>query len=171
MRPTSLTALLAGGALTLTLSLALASFPSGPAPMAHAAGGEAAPCMPSGSRTPGVHPIFEFGRDGGNIRPTRVSVFGDGAIRYQGVTPIITTYRIHPAAVLGLERLAQAEGFNTMPQLIRESHWLPDVGTLYVSIYQGCDATARTVRAQGTVASPAFTELFYTLSAATGLQI
>jgi hypothetical protein len=152
------------GALIVTLALSPAA-----APVARAAR-SAAPCMPAGYGTAGATPVIAFGHTGGNIRPTRVAIYSDGTITYQGGRPLSTSYHIQPAAVLGLERLAQAEGFSTMPQLIKSPHWLPDFGFEFITVRAGCSTTTTTVRSQG-LGSGGFSELYATLAAATALQI
>ncbi|HWE62755.1 MAG TPA: hypothetical protein VHB98_13660, partial [Chloroflexota bacterium] len=142
----------------------------GGAGMAQGAGRAAAPCMPAGYGAPGATPVFIFGHMGGNIRPTRIAIYSDGTITYQGGRPLSTSYHIRPAAVLGLERLAQAEGVSTMPSLIKAPHWLPDFGTNYITVRAGCSAKVTTIRAQGSV-SGGFSELYYTLAAATAAQL
>ncbi len=127
----------------------------------------ALPCIPAG-HGPGVAPSLSFGRNGGNIRPLRVDIYGDGTITYQGATPIATSYTISPEAVLGLQRLADAEGFWKLPAVITGTHVLPDIATLSISVRAGCAATVKTVQAHGGQLA-GFTELYDTLSAAAGL--
>lgn len=151
--------------------LAVASVPAFSA--VHAAQGAAraaAPCMPAAYGAPGATPVIIFGHRGGNIRPTRVSIYSDGTITYQGGRPLSTSYRIQPIAVLGLERLAQAEGFSSMPRLIKAKDWLPDFGLTYITVRAGCSATTTTVQSQGQVAG-GYAELYATLAAATALQM
>jgi hypothetical protein len=157
--------LLGAGGLVATLAL----LGTGPY-STHGAARAAAPCIPAGYGAPGATPVISFGHTGGNIRPTKVAIYSDGTITYQGGRPLSTSYHIQPAAVQGLERLAQAEGFATMPALIKSPHWLPDFGFNFISIRAGCSATVQTVRAQGQVTG-GFSELYATLAAATGLQM
>jgi hypothetical protein len=168
MHTIRLQSLLAAGLLTGTLALGLLSprLAHGAAtPAAHAA----ASCMPAGYGTPGATPVFVFGHQGGNFRPSRVAIYSDGTITYQGGTPLSTSFKILPPAVLGLERLAQAEGFSTLPPLIKSPHWLPDFGNFFITVRAGCSGTVTTVRAQGNVGG-GFTELYDTLTAATAMQ-
>jgi hypothetical protein len=72
-----------------------------------------------------------------------------------------------PDAVLGLQRLAQAEGFNTWPKVIKSTKLMPDSASLYITIRAGCSPATRTVTLQPGAQLPAFTELFDTLLAAT----
>jgi hypothetical protein len=128
----------------------------------------AAPCMPAG-HGPGVIPAIAFGRKLGNILPFSVAVYADGNITYKGITPAATHYAIRPDAVLGLERLAAAEGFATWPTTIAAGHMMPDAATLFITLRAGCSTTTRTVNLQGGAEQPSFNELFYTLEAATAL--
>ncbi len=127
-----------------------------------------APCIPAG-HGPGVIPAISFGRKFGNILPFSVAVYADGTIAYKGVTPAVTHYAISLEAVLGLERLATAEGFATWPDTITATRGLPDVATLFVTLRAGCSTSTRTVNLQGGASLPAFNELFATLQAATAL--
>jgi hypothetical protein len=128
----------------------------------------AAPCIPAG-HGPGVIPAISFGRKLGNVRPFSVAVYADGTIAYTGITPAVTHYAIGTEAVLGLERLAMAEGFASWPGLITATRGLPDVATLFVTLRAGCSSSTRTVNLQGGASLPAFSELFATLQAATAL--
>jgi hypothetical protein len=157
--------LLGAGALAATVALA------GPGPRgAQGATRMAAPCMPAGYGTPGATPVISFGHSGGNIRPSKIAIYSNGTIIYQGANPLSTSYHILPEAVLGLQRLAQAEGFASMPSLIKAPHWLPDFGFTFISIRAGCSSATQTVKAQG-MGSGNFTELYATLAAATALQV
>ncbi|HEY8286785.1 MAG TPA: hypothetical protein VIJ28_20530 [Chloroflexota bacterium] len=125
------------------------------------------PCIPAG-HGPGDTPSINFGRSGGNIRPMTVNIYGDGTITYQGAVPALTNYAITPEAVLGLQRLATAEGFWTMPSVITGTHVLPDLATLSITVRAGCAATTKAVQARGGQLG-GFTELYDTLGAATVL--
>lgn len=125
------------------------------------------PCIPAG-HGPGTVPSISFGRSGGNIRPMQVNIYGDGTISYQGATPISAHYAIAPEAVLGLQRLADAEGFWKLPATITGTHVLPDFATLSITIRAGCSSTTKTVKARGSQLA-GFAELYDTLTAAAGL--
>ena len=114
-------------------------------------------------------PAIRFGRGGGNIRPMAVTIADSGAISYDGANPVTTTYTISPAAVQGLERLAGAEGFWSMPQMTSAPGVLPDIATQFITMRLGCSATTYTVRVHGD-SLPAFTELYDTLTAAAGIS-
>ncbi len=136
---------------------------------AHSAAPAAAglPCIPAG-HGPGDIPSISFGRSGGNIRPTQVKIYGDGTVTYKGVTPPVASYSIAPEAVLGLQRLADAEGFLTMPALITGGQVLPDEATLSITVRAGCTTMTKNVKAHGSQLG-GFTELYDTLSAAVAL--
>lgn len=125
-----------------------------------------APCIPAG-HGPSAIASIAFGRKGGNIRPMRISIYGDGTISYAGGAPISQSYTILPAAVQGLQRLAAAEGFNSWPSQIKSSRLFPDSASLFVTIRYGCSTSTRTVTLQPGAQSPAFSELYDTLLAAT----
>ena len=125
------------------------------------------PCIPAG-HGPSDTPSISFGRSGGNIRPMKVNIYGDGTITYQGAAPALTQYAITPEAVLGLQRLANAEGFWTLPSVITGTQVLPDLATLSITVRAGCAPTTKTVQARGGQLG-GFTELYDTLSAATAL--
>ncbi|HVC83426.1 MAG TPA: hypothetical protein VNL35_23295 [Chloroflexota bacterium] len=125
------------------------------------------PCIPAGHGS-GDTPSISFGRSGGNIRPMKVNIYGDGTITYQGAAPALAQYAITPEAVLGLQRLANAEGFWTLPSVITGPHVLPDFAALSITVRAGCAATTKTVQARGGQLG-GFTELYDTLSAATAL--
>jgi hypothetical protein len=128
----------------------------------------AAPCIPAGHGSKDI-PAIAFGRRGGNIRPMQVLIYGDGTIRYQGAAPISPTYSISSLAVLGLQRLARAEGFYSMPPLIANPKHLPDFATLFITIRAGCATQTTTVRSNGGQAAGGFDELYATLTAAVAL--
>ena len=113
-------------------------------------------------------PAIRFGRGGGNIRPMTVTIADSGAISYDGASPVTTAYVISPAAVQGLERLAGAEGFWSMPQMTATPGVLPDIATRFITMRLGCSATTYTARVRGSVA--AFDELYDTLTAAAGIS-
>jgi hypothetical protein len=128
------------------------------------------PCIPAG-HGPATIPAIAFGRSGGNIRPMEVDIYGDGTIAYQGAaSPLTTTYTILPLAVLGLQHLAQAEGFWSMPAVITSTHVLPDVASLFITVRAGCSTTTHTVRVRGGQ-SGGFMELYDTLLASVAIPV
>jgi hypothetical protein len=127
-----------------------------------------APCIPAG-HGPSTIPAISFGRTGGNIRPLTVLVYGDGTVAYQGSAQGSPGYSVRPDAVLGLQRLAQAEGFATWPAKFKSSHFFPDSATLFVTIRAGCSTATKTVKMQPGANQPQFIELWDTLLAASGL--
>ena len=122
-------------------------------------------CLPAG-RAAGGSPAIVFGRRGGNILPMQVAIYGDGTITYRGGRPLSTTFTMLPDAVAGLERLATAEGFWTMPPKVGSSHVLPDLATLYITVRQGCSTVTKTVSGRGGPLG-GFGELYDVLLAAT----
>ena len=96
-----------------------------------------------------------------------LSIYGDGTINYVGANPLSPSFTIRPDAVLGLQRLARAEGFNAWPSMIKSTRLMPDSANLFVTLRAGCSTTTKTVTLQAGANSPAFSELFDTLLAAT----
>ena len=131
----------------------------------------AATSTPRCSTTKGLTgvPAIAFGRAGGNIRPMTVKIFSDGTISYQGALPRVANYGIDSAAVLGLQRLAAAEGFATMPAVTNTPGTLPDIAAQFISVRASCTAATKTVRVHG-LAPAGFAELYATLQAATALS-
>jgi hypothetical protein len=125
-------------------------------------------CTPTGYGAAGAVPPVAFGRTGGNIRPVATQIFGDGTVIYAGSAAAAPTYKIQPDAVLGLKRLAQAEGFASWPATFSGKRLFPDVATLFITIRSGCLATAKTVKVGPGANQPSFVELWDTLMAASG---
>jgi hypothetical protein len=111
-------------------------------------------------------PTFAFGRTGGNIVPFKVSIGKDGRVTATG--PVNVTGTGSPLSLPlrnGLAKLAQAEGFFSMPALISCGGVNPDVAGRFVTVAAG--GKSRTVTEHGTC-KPAFEELYAVLSAAVG---
>jgi hypothetical protein len=111
-------------------------------------------------------PTFAFGRTGGNIVPFTVKVGRDGRVTTSG--PVHVTATDAPLVLPlrnGLARLAQAEGFFSMPALISCGGVHPDVAGRFVTVTAG--GKTRTVTAHGSC-KPAFEELYAVVSAAVG---
>ncbi len=126
-------------------------------PLAVLAGGTASRQSP---------PTFAFGRSGGNIIPFRVSIGTNGRVAVSG--PVTVTATNGPLSLPlrnGLAKLAQAEGFFSMPTLVSCAGINPDVAGRFVTVTAG--GKSRTVTARGTC-KPAFEELYAVLSAAVG---
>jgi hypothetical protein len=128
-----------------------------------------APCIPAGHDATAI-PSIAFGRKGGNMRPLTVKIYGDGTVTYAGATPVSTGYAVKPDAVLGLWRLADAEGFATWPTVFKGSTMTSDSASLFVTIRAGCSTTTKTVTMRPGANQPGFWELYDTLTAAAGLS-
>jgi hypothetical protein len=126
-------------------------------------------CTPTGYGAAGSVPPVAYGRTGGNIRPLATQIFGDGTVIYAGSAAAAPSYKIQPEAVLGLKRLALAEGFPGWPATFSGKHFFPDAATLFITIRSGCLAAAKTVKLGPGANQPAFVELWDTLMAASGL--
>jgi hypothetical protein len=135
---------------------------------ASANGNLSSPCIPAG-HGPGAIPSIAFGRTGGNIRPLTVNLYGDGTVAYKGAVAPASGYTVRPDAVLGLKRLAGAEGFSTWPRVITSSKLFPDSASLFITIRAGCETTTKTVIMRPGANQPGFQELWDTFSAAAGL--
>lgn len=117
---------------------------------------------------PGAAPpvLILFGREGGNMRPLRVTIDAAGTVAAGypaggGRTPI----HLSKDALDGLLRLAVAEGFPTMPARMI-GRGLPDIGGRYITIRTG--GVLKTVHVRY-LRDPAFDQLYAVLSAAAGL--
>lgn len=111
-------------------------------------------------------PSFAFGRVGGNIMPFTVRIGRDGRLATTGAVQLAK-----PDAVLsvplrnGLAKLARAEGFFTMPTLMRCNGVNPDVAGRFVTV--SAAGKTRTVTVRG-ACKPAFEELYAVIAAAAG---
>lgn len=76
-----------------------------------------------------------FGQEMGNIRPFRVTISPNGAVKLTG--PVRTTgtpVGMTRDAISGLVLLAQAEGFRSLPSFTSCPGALPDIATRYIGI-------------------------------------
>jgi hypothetical protein len=111
-------------------------------------------------------PSFAFGRSGGNIIPFTVRIGKDGRVTTSGPVHVTATDAPLVAPLRnGLAKLAQAEGFFSMPALISCSGVNPDVAGRFVTVTAA--GKSRTVTAHG-ACKPAFEELYAVLSASVG---
>ena len=111
-------------------------------------------------------PIFVLGREGGNIRPLKVSIAGDGTVTVSGMA---TSTQLHLSgdALNGLLKLANAEGFFAMPaQMV--GHGLPDIAGRYITIHTSSMTKSVHVRF---VRNAAFDQLYAVLLAAAGVAM
>lgn len=143
MRVVRLSALLAA----VTVALAV--------PLAVLAGG-------SGKRQ--APPRFAFGRAGGNIVPAKVSIGRDGRVTTTGAVKATLTQASLPLRN-GLARLAQAEGFFSMPVFTACPGVNPDVASSFVTV--GAGGKSRTVTVHGSCRAT-FEELYAVLTASVG---
>ena len=112
-------------------------------------------------------PTFAFGRTGGNILPFAVKIGRDGRIVASGPVQVRSAdVPLTLALRNGLATLARAEGFFSMPVLIRCPGVLPDVAGRFVTVL--ASGKMRTVSARGTC-NASFEELYAVLSAVVGL--
>ena len=111
-------------------------------------------------------PSFAFGRAGGSIMPFAVKIGRDGRLTTTGAAQLARPDAVlSPSARNGLAKLAQAEGFFSMPTLVRCSGVNPDVAGRFVTVSAG--AKTRTVTVRGTCKA-AFEELYAVIAAAAG---
>lgn len=107
---------------------------------------------------------ISFGRTGGSIRPFTVTVMNDGRIRvsgpgWSGRTGTTVSLPVRQ----GLLKLAQAEGFFSMPTMRQCPSVLPDIAARFVTI--STVSTTRSVTVRGSCSRP-FEELYAVLNAA-----
>jgi len=107
---------------------------------------------------------FAFGRTGGNIIPFKVTIGKDGRVTTTG-SGHVTLTQASTALRNGLAKLAQAEGFWTMPAFIACPGTNPDVAAHFVTVSAG--GKTRTVTSHGSCRAP-FEELYAVLSASVG---
>src|ERR1051326_4132163 len=111
---------------------------------------------------------FAFGRTGGNILPFSVTIARNGHVTSHGAVKQANPNLTVSADVLrGLLRLAQAEGFFAMPQLIPCSRGLPDIASLFVTVKRS--SGTKTVTVHG-FCKARFNEVYDVLSAVAGVQ-
>ena len=109
-------------------------------------------------------PTFAFGRTGGNIIPFKVTIGRDGRVTTTG-SGHVTLTQASTALRNGLAKLAQVEGFWTLPTFIACTGTNPDVAAHFVTVSAG--GKTRTVTSHGSC-KPAFEELYAVLSASVG---
>jgi hypothetical protein len=151
--------LLPVAALILALIAANAS-----APLSRAA----SPAGPSHRSMAKEGPYFVFGRKGGNIRPFTVSIALDGVVTVSGPVAAREPLTLSRDALGGLLRLAKAEKFFSLPAHIKGGQVLPDVASLYITIYGQTGPT--TVDEHGAV-NRHFDQLYAVLMAVAGVRI
>jgi hypothetical protein len=143
MRVVRISALLAAATVALAV------------PLAVLAGG-------SGKRQ--APPRFVFGRTGGSIAPAKVSIGRDGRVTTLGAVKATLTQASLPLRN-GLAKLAQAEGFFSMPAFTACPGVNPDIASSFVTVAVG--TKSRTVTVHGSCRA-AFEELYAVLAASTG---
>jgi hypothetical protein len=109
-------------------------------------------------------PSLAFGRIGGNIIPAKVTIGRDGRVTTSGGIRVTATSASLPLRN-GLAKLAQAEGFFSLPATIACSGVNPDIASRFVTV--SAAGKTHTVAVHGTC-KPAFEELYAVISAAVG---
>jgi hypothetical protein len=110
------------------------------------------------------HPLFEFGRAGGNIAPFTVAIGADGSVEHSG--PVRLAHpglQLSRTKVRALLATAQAQGFWSLPRRTTCRDALPDFATFYVTIHT--DARTRRVSVHGGC-RPRFSRIYRALAAA-----
>ncbi len=120
--------------------------------------------LAGGSGTRAAPPTFAFGRTGGNIIPAKVTIGKDGRVTPTGGLHT-TLAQASTALRNGLGKLAQAEGFFTLPTSIACPGVNPDVASQFVTA--SVAGKTRTVTVRGACRA-AFNELYAVLSASVG---
>jgi hypothetical protein len=120
--------------------------------------------LAGGSGTHQAPPTFAFGRTGGNVIPAKIAIGRTGRVTTTGAVHATLAQASLPLRN-GLARLAQAEGFFTMPALVTCPGVNPDVAANFVTVSAG--GRTHTVTSHGSC-RPAFEELYAVLSASVG---
>lgn len=82
----------------------------------------------------GSSPVVQFGQYGGNIRPWDASIDAQGNVTSKGITASETRLADLTNALNGLLKLADAEGFWSMPTMTSCPGTNPDVASRYIQI-------------------------------------
>lgn len=109
-------------------------------------------------------PAFVAGREGGNIRPSTVTIYNDGTVSVSGAGAGSNHPQLSKDALDDLMKLARAEGFFTLSARII-GHGLPDVGDRYTTIHSAGGVKTVHVRF---VQNAAFNQLYAVLMAVAG---
>lgn len=109
-------------------------------------------------------PAFVAGREGGNIRPSTVTIYSDGTVSVSGAGAGSSHPQLSKDALDGLMKLARAEGFFTLPGRII-GHGLPDISGRYITIHSA--GSTKTVHVRF-VQNAAFDQLYAVLMAVAG---
>jgi len=160
--------------LALMLALPLQSF----AGTAHATSHpKKTTCKPAKTAKPKAHKPagltagqndITFGIRGGNIQTWTATIAGDGTVTTTGWEKSRNAKLMEAQPALnGLFKLADAEGFFTMPQVTSCSGTNPDVATRYISMDSG--SGSRQVAVHGTCVQ-GFNELYAVLANEVDLQ-
>jgi hypothetical protein len=110
---------------------------------------------------------FTFGRSGGNIAPFRVVIARNGRVTSQGpVTLANAHHAVSADALRGMLKLAQAEGFFSLPRTVLCPRTLPDVASFFVTVSRSTGT--KTVTVHGGCRAR-FNEVYAVLSAVAGI--
>lgn len=122
--------------------------------------------LAGGSGKRAAPPTFAFGRTGGSIVPAKITIGRDGRVTTTGSIHVTLTQASTPLRN-GLGKLAQAEGFFTLPAFINCPGTNPDIASRFVTVNAG--GKIRTVTSHGSCKTP-FEELYAVLFASVGAQ-
>jgi hypothetical protein len=113
-------------------------------------------------------PVIIFGRENGNIRPFTVTITSSGQVTVNGTIHVVNAHPTLNTDVLkGLIKLAEAEGFFTMPNFIgSHSAATSDIASLYITI--NTTAGSKTVVLHA-AHNAQFNQLFAVLMAVAGI--
>ena len=112
-------------------------------------------------------PVYVFGQRGGNILPFEVTIAGDGAISATRIKARTTRLSNPQDTLNGLAKLADAEGFTTLPPTVRCTGTLPDIASRYITVTTR--SSSYTVQVHGGC-NAAFNEFFATLYNTAGVS-
>ena len=115
-------------------------------------------------------PAFVFSLHG-EINPSHhfsVTIYGSGAVSATGTAGLPSKgLRLSRDTLDGLLRLAEAENFFTMPQILNGGEALPDAGSTVITIHTTSET--KTVVEQNPTRNTRFDQLFAVLTAVVGL--
>lgn len=78
--------------------------------------------------------VFVFGVYGGNIRPWKVTINSDGSVASENMDVRDKNLAVPADTLTALLKLADAEGYWSMPGLTQCTGTLPDIGTRYLQV-------------------------------------
>ena len=110
---------------------------------------------------------FTFGRSGGNIAPFSVVIARNGRVTSHGAVTLANPHRsVSSDALGGMLKLAEAEGFFSLPKTVLCSRTLPDVASFFVTVSRATGTKTVTVHGG---CKARFNQVYAVLSAVAGI--